>query len=78
MKWYVFREDCFEKFFTQKDFSDKACIKITFSKVIGFVIVAGSAILKVPQIMKILNSSSVTGLNQMSTYIEVSNTKLLK
>lgn len=48
MKMYIFREDCYDKFFVKKDYSDKDCIKITFSKAVGFAIILGSGILKVP------------------------------
>jgi hypothetical protein len=37
-------------------FSNKECLKVTISKGIGFAIIAGSAILKVPQIMKIIKA----------------------
>lgn len=69
MKFFIFREDCFEKF--QKfDISDKECLKITISKGIGFLIVLGAGILKIPQILKILSASSVEGLSQFTLYIE--------
>ena len=65
----LIREDCFEKF-QLFDFSDVECIKFTISKGIGLAIVVGSGILKVPQIIKILQNSSVEGLAPISMYIE--------
>lgn len=46
-KYGLFREDCFDRFLAL-DLSDTECIKFTFSKGIGFAIVAGACILKVP------------------------------
>lgn len=70
MKFYIFREDCFDKFVNKKDFSDKECIKFTISKAVGLAIVAGSSILKIPQIIKILASGSVEGISSQGYYIE--------
>ncbi len=70
LKFFIFREDCFNKFISY-DFSDMECVKFTISKGIGFAIVAGSSILKLPQIIKILSGKSVAGLAAISYYIEV-------
>ena len=48
------------------------CIKFTISKGIGFAIVAGSSILKVPQIIKIVSNKSVAGIASIGYYVEVS------
>jgi mannose-P-dolichol utilization defect protein 1 len=71
MKYYIFSEDCYNKFLAQ-DFSDQQCIKFTISKAIGLAIVAGSSILKVPQILKIVSNGSVEGISSLTYYIEVS------
>lgn len=47
MKFFIFREDCFNKF-EKMDFSDQDCLKFTLSKAIGFAIIVGSGIVKVP------------------------------
>lgn len=49
------------------------CHKFTISKCIGFGIIAGSCILKVPQILKITNSGSVDGIAAISIYSEIFN-----
>ena len=71
LKYFIFREDCLNKFLGY-EFDDMECIKFTISKGIGFAIVGGSSILKLPQIIKIINSGSVEGLAPITTYIEVS------
>ena len=71
VKYLIFREDCYEAFFTRFDFtSDQTCIKFTISKAIGYSIVGGSLFYKVPQITKILNSSSVKGISNFGYYFE--------
>ena len=48
VKFGVIREDCFDKFTNFDFFSDTSCIGFTIGKSIGYAIVGGSAILKVP------------------------------
>ena len=43
----IFRHDCYDSF-TKLEFSDTSCVSFTFSKVVGFAIVLGAFILKVP------------------------------
>jgi len=68
----IFRHDCYDSF-TRLDFADSSCVSFTFSKVVGFLIVLGAFILKVPQILKILSSGSVEGISAFSYYIETIN-----
>lgn len=68
----VFREDCYTKF-QGGDFSDSSCIKFTFSKAIGFAIITGAFILKVPQILKIVGGKSAEGISPLSMYLETFN-----
>lgn len=71
-KFLFFREDCFDLFFNKFDFfSNKECLKVTFSKGIGFAIVAGAFVLKVPQILKILKAQSVEGISKYLFYTEI-------
>ena len=42
----------------------------TASKAVGYVIVVGSLIAKLPQIVKILSKGSVKGINPISYYSE--------
>ena len=77
MKFIIFREDCFNKFISY-DFKDMECINFTISKGIGLAIVAGSSILKLPQIIKIVSNKSVAGLAAISSYIEVSTLSFIQ
>ena len=72
LKFFIFREDCFDLFFNKFDFfSNQECLKLTISKAIGYGIIAGSAVLKLPQIIKILNNRSVEGIAKSLFYIEI-------
>jgi hypothetical protein len=73
-KWFVLREDCYDAFVNKLDFSNPDCIKFTLSKIVGYLIIAGSGILKVPQILKILKNQSVEGISKMMFYLEVTFT----
>ena len=48
VKFFIFREDCFDIFFTKNDFANVDCLKFTLSKLIGYLIITGAFILKVP------------------------------
>ena len=71
IKYFIFREDCFEKFFDKQDFSDQSCIKFSFSKLIGYAIITGSTILKLPQIINIVKAGSSKGVSASSYYFEM-------
>ncbi len=71
-KWVFFREDCFDLYFNKFDFfSNNECLKITFSKAVGFALIAGSCILKLPQIIKIVKAKSVAGISKYMFYTEI-------
>ena len=70
-QYFIFREDCFEAFFTRQDFfSDPTCLKFTFSKAVGVLVVGGSFIYKVPQIINIMKAGSSKGIQASAIYFE--------
>ena len=69
-KYWIFRDDCYETFLTPT-FDYKQCITFSLSKVVGFTIVFASPLLKLPQIIKIKQNSSVEGISILSTYIAI-------
>ena len=71
LKWFVFREDCFDTFFNKHDFTNAECLKFTITKLLGYLIIAGSVIIKLPQILKIMKNKSVAGISKYLFYIEV-------
>lgn len=53
--------------------SDPACVQLTLSKAIGVAIIAFSTIIKVPQLLKLLNSRSSRGLSFTSYLLETTS-----
>ena len=66
----VIGDKCYHTFFFEGNFKDIPCLKYTISKGLGYAIVVGSGIMKLPQILKIVMNRDVTGLNAMSFYME--------
>jgi len=62
-------EKCASRFLDELDFFDVECLKIAASKGAGIAIVAGSAIMKVPQIINIWPGDT-TGLSFPNYFIE--------
>lgn len=50
--------------------TDDACLKLAVSKALGLGIVGASSIVKVPQILKLLNSKSASGVSILSYLLE--------
>eukprot|EP00347_Sterkiella_histriomuscorum_P022985 403336391 len=71
LKWFIFREDCYDTFFAKHDFLNQECLKFSISKLIGYLIIAGAFIIKVPQILKIMKNKSVAGISKYMFYIEM-------
>jgi len=71
----VFKEECFAKIETDLSsfINDSDCVKFSLSKLIGYVIILGAVIVKVPQIIKILANCSTKGINPYSYYVETTN-----
>ncbi|KAG9412104.1 Mannose-P-dolichol utilization defect 1 protein [Aphanomyces cochlioides] len=67
----VFTPECFDAYFTRFDFLQVECGKAVVSKVLGYLIIVGSFILKLPQILKIVAAGNVAGLSPSSFYLEV-------
>ncbi|XP_026757233.1 mannose-P-dolichol utilization defect 1 protein homolog [Galleria mellonella] len=67
----VFSPECYEEYFTKFNFLDVPCFKATLSKGLGIGIIAGSILVKVPQILKILNSKSAQGINFYGVCLEL-------
>uniref|UniRef100_A0A0K8TTA9 Mannose-P-dolichol utilization defect 1 protein homolog n=1 Tax=Tabanus bromius TaxID=304241 RepID=A0A0K8TTA9_TABBR len=67
----IISEKCYDKYFFEYDFFDGDCFKAIVSKGLGFGIIAGSLLVKVPQILKILNNKSVEGINLFSVLLDL-------
>ena len=70
--WFIFRADCYESMVMDMDFSkDQSCLLFTIAQLAGLVALACSLVQKIPQIQKILQNSSVEGLEPTSLYSEL-------
>ncbi|XP_069698145.1 mannose-P-dolichol utilization defect 1 protein homolog [Periplaneta americana] len=67
----VFSQRCYDEFFINFNFFDGPCLKATLSKFLGLGIVAGSVMVKVPQITKILNNKTAEGISFLSTILDL-------
>ncbi|CAI9545759.1 unnamed protein product [Staurois parvus] len=67
----VLPESCYDEFFLQYNLLHVPCLKILLSKVLGFGIIAGSVMVKVPQIIKLLRSGTAEGLSFHSVLLEL-------
>lgn len=67
----VFKKHCFDTLVNEKTIPDAACLKFTLSKVLGYGVVAGAAIVKLPQIISIVRAGFVTNLARSSVYLEL-------
>lgn len=68
---FLVPQPCYDKFFIDYNFSDADCLKTVVSKCLGFGIILGSVLVKVPQIAKIAGSKSGKGISLISTTFEL-------
>ncbi|XP_064438708.1 mannose-P-dolichol utilization defect 1 protein isoform X6 [Mirounga angustirostris] len=64
-------EECYDQIFVQWDLLHVPCLKILLSKGLGLGIVAGSLLVKLPQVFKILRAKSAEGLSLQSVMLEL-------
>ncbi|XP_015428583.1 PREDICTED: mannose-P-dolichol utilization defect 1 protein homolog [Dufourea novaeangliae] len=67
----IFSEKCIEEYFDEFNFLHVECFKATLSTVLGFGIISGSILVKVPQILKLLQSKSAEGINVLSVLLDL-------
>lgn len=63
--------DCFEEFFVKLNFLNVPCLKLTISKCLGYSIILGSSIVKLPQVLKIFSAKSGEGISLPSVTLEL-------
>ncbi|KAK2589421.1 hypothetical protein QQS21_012903 [Conoideocrella luteorostrata] len=65
-------ETCYKALLLDVDIENTECIKYAISKGLGIGIIAASSIVKVPQILKLVNSKSADGVSFLSYLLETS------
>lgn len=68
---FLMSEQCFENYFVDFNFLNVDCGKALISKGLGIGIIAGSILVKVPQIVKILNAKSADGISIYSVLLDL-------
>ncbi|KAF8965680.1 hypothetical protein BGZ46_000553 [Entomortierella lignicola] len=66
----IIGDKCYSSLIEDFNYQDVPCIKYAISKGLGLGIVAGGAIVKVPQIIKIVQAHSAQGLSLLSYLLE--------
>ncbi|KAH8167483.1 hypothetical protein CIB48_g750 [Xylaria polymorpha] len=69
----IIGETCYKTLVLDLDPTDSDCLKLAISKGLGIGIVGASAIVKVPQIIKLLQSRSASGISFLSYLLETSS-----
>ncbi|GAB0094427.1 Mannose-P-dolichol utilization defect 1 protein homolog [Sergentomyia squamirostris] len=69
--FYFLTEQCYDTYFVDFNFLDVDCFRALLSKCLGLGIIAGSVLVKVPQIVKILQNRSAEGISLASVLVEI-------
>ncbi|EOO00492.1 putative mannose-p-dolichol utilization defect 1 protein [Phaeoacremonium minimum UCRPA7] len=64
---------CYQHLVVDVDVTDTKCLQLAISKALGIGIVAASSIVKVPQIINLVNSKSAAGISFLSYLLETSS-----
>ncbi|KAF8788934.1 Mannose-P-dolichol utilization defect 1 like protein [Argiope bruennichi] len=64
-------DKCYNEFFIKFNFFDVECLKHTISKALGTGIIAGSTLVKFPQILKLVNGKSAVGISFLGVLLEL-------
>ena len=66
-------ESCYRSLVHNINLTDTVCLKLAISKGLGIAIIGASAIVKIPQLLKILNSQSAEGISFLSYLLETTS-----
>lgn len=71
--WFVFSRQCYSTLIEQGQLLNIACLKLVLSRLLSLAVIVGSCVLKVPQIIEILQARAVrrdTGLAPSMYWLE--------
>ncbi|XP_043668720.1 mannose-P-dolichol utilization defect 1 protein homolog [Vespula pensylvanica] len=71
MSLFFFTKKCIKIYFDDLNFLHVECFKETLSKILGLGIIAGSLLVKVPQIIKIFKNKDSKGINIFSVLLDL-------
>ncbi|KAF2212389.1 hypothetical protein CERZMDRAFT_41828 [Cercospora zeae-maydis SCOH1-5] len=61
---------CYRSLVHDLTITDTVCLKLAISKALGIAIIAASSIVKIPQLLKLINSQSASGISFLSYLLE--------
>lgn len=64
---------CYKVLLHDVQISDTSCLKLAVSKGLGIGIIGASAVVKIPQLLKLLNSQSAAGISFLSYALETAS-----
>ncbi|KAL5004499.1 hypothetical protein ScPMuIL_017955 [Solemya velum] len=64
-------QPCFDKFFVEFNFFYVPCLKLVLSKGLGYAIILGSMLVKIPQIVKLVQAKSGEGISMSGIVLEL-------
>ncbi|MBE7182225.1 MAG: PQ-loop repeat-containing protein, partial [Terriglobus roseus] len=65
--------DCYKTLLLNVDLTHEACLRLALSKGLGVAIVGASAVVKIPQLLKLLQSRSSAGVSFLSYLLETAS-----
>jgi len=71
LKYGLMSAECFNELLVKLNFGHAECAKAALSKGLGLGLIAGSTLVKLPQVFKILGSSSAQGISLLGTLLEL-------
>ncbi|KAL2261444.1 hypothetical protein VTK26DRAFT_4161 [Humicola hyalothermophila] len=69
----IIGDACYKALLLDVDLENTACLKLAISKALGIGIVGASSVVKVPQIVKLVNSKSASGVSFLAYLLETSS-----
>ncbi|KAI2619026.1 mannose-P-dolichol utilization defect 1 protein [Hypomontagnella submonticulosa] len=69
----IIGDTCYKTLILELDPTDSECLKLAISKGLGIGIIGASSIVKVPQILKLVQSQSSSGISFLSYLLETSS-----
>ncbi|KAJ4236914.1 hypothetical protein NW759_000037 [Fusarium solani] len=69
----ILGDTCYKSLLLDVNIEDADCLKLAISKALGIGIIAASSIVKVPQILKLVNSKSAEGVSFLSYLLETTS-----
>ncbi|XP_022704831.1 mannose-P-dolichol utilization defect 1 protein-like [Varroa jacobsoni] len=67
----MFPGRCFDSLVLNWNIQDVQCLKMVLAKCLGYAMVVGGALVKLPQIVKIISAASATGLSLPSVLLDL-------